>query len=346
MVEADKNVIVLSDDEDEDEDDEADEGRKQFQNVKGRYETVQIDTTTPAVSFKPLALILMTTSYVFPPFSKFQAAAEANATEIMGIPADQVAGRSTAAAKKAAEDAEQDLFERACLEPPVDEGPSDGQRALAATEYKGLKGMEILKINTRLTKQAAGQVMGFRQELSGFRKVQLMHSATLHEILDALANIKRQLATFEHQGILPGELAANPDLNPMLGSRKRAGFLHIPYTFLSFSATHLPFNTQQQVISFLDSWERTVALQKYVTRNTDFSQRGFVLAMIRLICTPEYRRRYSFPVGQLYENLVYIPARFVENGPVSYAFPLSFLLLLLQTQEVHCGDDPDRRRQG
>ncbi len=31
--------------------------------------------------------------------------------------------------------------------------------------------------------------------------------------------------------------------------------------------------------------------------------------MIRSICSPEYRRQYSFPVGQLYDNLTYIPAR-------------------------------------
>ncbi len=84
------------------------------------------------------------------------------------------------------------------------------------------------------------------------------------------------------------------------------------------SASYLPFNTQSEVIKFFESWERTVALQKYVTRNIDFSQRGFVLALIRLCCTPEYRRQYSYPVGQLYENLTYIPARLVANESVSY----------------------------
>ena len=63
------------------------------------------------------------------------------------------------------------------------------------------------------------------------------------------------------------------------------------------------------MLHFFDSFERTVALQKYVIRNNDFSQRGFVLSMIRAICSPEYRRQYSYPVGQLYENLTYIPAR-------------------------------------
>ncbi len=135
----------------------------------------------------------------------------------MAIPAEQVAGRSTAATKKAAADAELNLFERAGLDPPDDdEGPTDGQRALARVTTEGMTGMEILKLNTRYTKQTANQVMGFRKELAGFRTVQQMHSATLHELCDTLAKIRRQLATFEDQGILPGELAANPDLNPLL----------------------------------------------------------------------------------------------------------------------------------
>ena len=69
------------------------------------------------------------------------------------------------------------------------------------------------------------------------------------------------------------------------------------------------FTHQDQVIKFFESWERTVALQKYVVRNNDFTQRGFVLAVIRQICSPDYRRNHSYPVGQLYENLTYIPAR-------------------------------------
>ena len=230
----------------------------------------------------------------------------------MAIPADQVAGKSTAAAKKAAEDAEKDLFERAGLEPPdEDEGPTDGQRALAATHYHQLGGMDLMRLNVKLTKAATNQLMGFRKELAGFRTVQHMHSATMHEILDTLAHVKRQLATFEQHGILPGELAANPDLNPLLGNHVENAPVSNSSITLTFhiSASYLPFTAQAQVLHFFDNWERTVALQKYVTRNCDFSQRGFVLAVIRLICSPEYRRQYSFPVGQMYEDLTYIPAR-------------------------------------
>ncbi len=150
----------------------------------------------------------------------------------MAVPAGQVAGKSTAANKLAAEQAEEELFERAGLERPIDEaGPSDGQKVLAAEQYKHLPDSELLKVNTRYTKQALGQVMGFRRELSGFRTVQQMHSSTLHEICDTLAAINRKLESFEQHGILPGELAANPDLNPMLGTcRKRVGFPLLCFT--------------------------------------------------------------------------------------------------------------------
>ncbi len=135
----------------------------------------------------------------------------------MAIPSGQVAGRSTEANRLAAQAAEEELFERAGLDPPADEGPTDGERALANTEYKSLSGMDLMRLNTRWTKQATGQIMGFRRELSGFRSVQQMHSATLREIMEALADIKRRLSNWEEQGILPGDLTANPDINPLLG---------------------------------------------------------------------------------------------------------------------------------
>ena len=316
-------------------DDEEEEGQQRpFQNVTGDYPRIQVDTTTPEVSRKAVDFLPNNYTHSFSYVCQFQAAAEANAREIMAIPAEQVAGRSTAANRQAADDAEKELFERAGLDPPdEDEGLTDGQRMLAATEYKHLSATDILKLNTKWTKQATGQIMGFRKELSGFRTVQQMHSKTLHDLCDTLAAIKRQLSNFEKHGILPGELAANPDLNPLLckSSRKRVGFrthLLTSYFFHSFSATHLPFNTQEQVLKFFDSWECTVALQKYVTRNQDFEQRGFVLGMIRMLCTPDYRRQYSYPVGQLYENLTYIPARLVENASVSNCFLLLKTLTL------------------
>ena len=150
-------------------------------------------------------------------FFQFQAAAEANAAAIMSIPAEQTAGTSKEANKIAAARAEEDLFERAGLPQPTDPGPSDGQRQVASTEYSHLEPREILKLNTKWTRQNTGQLMGFRREFDGYRTVQQMHSATLHEILDTLADIKRQLKNWEDHGILPGELAANPDLNPLLG---------------------------------------------------------------------------------------------------------------------------------
>ncbi len=135
----------------------------------------------------------------------------------MAIPSGQVAGRSTEANRLAAEAAENELFERAGLDPPADEGPTDGERALASTEYKSMAGMDLLRLNTRWTKQATGQIMGFRRELAGFRTVQQMHSATLREVMEALSDIKRRLSNWEEQGILPGDLTANPDINPLLG---------------------------------------------------------------------------------------------------------------------------------
>ncbi len=155
----------------------------------------------------------------------------------MAIPSGQIAGKSTEANKLAAQAAEDDLFERAGLEPPTDEGPTDGERALANTEYKSLAGMDLMRLNTRWTKQATGQIMGFRRELSGFRTVQQMQSATLREIMETLTDIKRRLSNWEEQGILPGDLTANQDLNPLLGNFKLFQTRRFP-----IHAPHFPFS--------------------------------------------------------------------------------------------------------
>ncbi len=71
----------------------------------------------------------------------------------------------------------------------------------------------------------------------------------------------------------------------------------------------LPFDSQEKVIAFCEEVPRLVALERYVLRNCTFSTSGFVVAMIRLICSNEYRAEYSYPVDQYYEHLVYIPDR-------------------------------------
>ncbi len=182
-----------------------------------------MDTTTAEVSRKPVAFQRLLLTYLLRQL-QFQARAEANAAEIMAIPPDQIAGTSTEANHLAAERAELDLFERAGLDPPEDSGPTDGEKHVMATEYKNLAAVEILKLNTRLTKQGTGQVMGLRRELAGLRTVQQAHSSTLREICDTLANIKRRLTNWEQQGILPSDLSANPDLNPLLGKSQTRRF--------------------------------------------------------------------------------------------------------------------------
>ena len=155
----------------------------------------------------------------------------------MSIPPGQIAGRSTEAHKLAAAQAEKDLFERAGLEQPEeDDAPTDGQRALAAEKFMHLSSAEVLKLNTNWTRQGLTQLMGLRREMSNFRTVQQMQSSTLHELCDTLAKISRQPSHFEQQGILPGELAANPDLNPLLGkSQTRRFSSRIQYALPTFS---------------------------------------------------------------------------------------------------------------
>ena len=62
-------------------------------------------------------------------------------------------------------------------------------------------------------------------------------------------------------------------------------------------------------MEFCESVPRMVALERYVLRNCTFTANGFVLAMIRLICSNDYRAEYAYPVDQYYEHLVYIPDR-------------------------------------
>ncbi len=63
------------------------------------------------------------------------------------------------------------------------------------------------------------------------------------------------------------------------------------------------------MVTFFEDLQRIVALERYVLRNVKFTQKGFVVGMIRLICTNDYRREFAYPVDQYYEHLVYIPER-------------------------------------
>ncbi len=227
------------------------------------------------------------------------------------MPADKPAQKSKAAAEKEARDAEAELLERAGIPQVADDehALTDGERMLAAQEYKGLSERAMLERNTGWTKQAAGSCMVHTRQMNAIRSVQAAHSKILRDVMDTLKAVQRQLKALEKHGGAPGEDSLNPDLNPLLGMPETRRFPLLFLTLFLLAAGYLPFDSQEKVVEFCESVPRMVALERYVLKTCPFTVNGFVLAMIRLICSNDYRIEYAYPVDQYYEQLVYIPDR-------------------------------------
>ncbi len=230
----------------------------------------------------------------------------------MAIPAEKPATKSKEAAEKDAREAERELFERAGYPPLAEDEKelTDGERMVAATEYKHLDTHAMLVKNTGWTKQVTGSSMVHTRQLNAIRSVQAAHSKLLRDVMDGLKTIQRQMDSLERQGFFSAEDSLNPDMNPLLGkSRTRRFPASLLNELLLLTAGEIPFNEQERVVRFFDDVPRIVALERYILRKVEFSSKGFVLAMVRELCTNEYRVEYAYPVDQYYEQLVYIPER-------------------------------------
>ena len=93
-----------------------------------------------------------------------------------------------------------------------------------------------------------------------------------------VALIEKLLQEYSPAGINPAELTANARLNPLLRD-------------------YVPFCNQKQVLDFFQSEDRLFALQSWVNSLLTWGQ-SYVRQMVELVCTPQYRKRYT-ALGQL-----------------------------------------------
>ena len=117
-----------------------------------------------------------------------------------------------------------------------------------------------------------------------------LHSHTLSLILEHLESIRRILTRYDRPELKQGEIMANPNLNPLL-------------------AGYVPFDNQVAVNTFFESEERGVELHRWVLSKMHWDPSSFIPRLCEMVCTREYRIKYSYPGKQLMKNLVYIPER-------------------------------------
>ncbi len=113
----------------------------------------------------------------------------------------------------------------------------------------------------------------------------------VHVITLEILNDLRRVMTKYDRPVHKEELMSNPDLNPYLSG-------------------YVPFNNQTAVKEFVDQPERTYALQRWILGKLSWDVNTFVSRMVDLVCTPEYRIRFSFPGKQTMAHLIYIPEKF------------------------------------
>ncbi len=96
-----------------------------------------------------------------------------------------------------------------------------------------------------------------------------------------VAVIRRVVSASEQHAVTGKEIAHHKSLNPLLAD--------------------VPFDSQEAVDNFFRSYDRIVALQRYVQLNVDWSEANFCRKMVRLLCTLQYRYDYAFPGDKTYK---------------------------------------------
>ena len=117
-----------------------------------------------------------------------------------------------------------------------------------------------------------------------------LQSHTLALALEQLESLRRIVTRYDRPEMRKEQMMANPDLNPYL-------------------AGYVPFDNQVSVDKFFESEERTYELQRWLLSKLTWEPSQFIPRLCDLICTREYRIKYSYPGKQLMHKLLYIPQR-------------------------------------
>ena len=167
------------------------------------------------------------------------------------------------------EEAEHLLYDRAGKEPPQPRPPTDWERAVETARFDNLT-PEALAIKTaRMAQTAASGALQAQRVIKDLKDTMGIHTISLAGMQDSIANLRRALRIHD-QSVKATESAANPQLNPLL-----SGFL--------------PFDAQAVVEEFFELKERTVALQRYISKMVPWNPSTFAHDMVALICTFQYR---------------------------------------------------------
>ncbi len=167
------------------------------------------------------------------------------------------------------EEAQHLLYDRAGQEMPAPSAPSDWERAVDSARFDNLTPEALALKTARMAQAAASGVLQTQRAVKNMQDTIGIHSVSLAGMQDSIANLRRALRIHD-QSVKATESAANPQLNPLL-----SGFL--------------PFDSQPVVEEFFELKERTVALQRYISKMIPWNPSTFAHDMVALICTFQYR---------------------------------------------------------
>ncbi len=230
------------------------------------------------------------------------------AAEIRNIPKGDVGPLPPAITP---DDAEDILYQRAGREKPAPRPQTAAEHAVETATFDNLT-PEALALKTgRMAQAAASGALQAQRVMKDLKDTVGIQSVNLVGIQDSLTNLRRALRIHD-QSVKATESAANPQLNPLLSQ-------------------YLPFDSQAVVEEFFEVDDRTVALQRYISKQLTWDPATFCHDMVALLCTFQYRigklkhaldtaksnylpisriSDYSFPgERQTYSELTYIPAR-------------------------------------
>ncbi len=167
------------------------------------------------------------------------------------------------------DEAEALLYERAGRERPAQRPQTDAERAVETARFDNLTPEALALKTARMAQTAASGALEAQRVIKDMKDSIGIHTVSLAGVQDSIANLRRALRIHD-QSVKATESAANPQLNPLL-----SGFL--------------PFDAQAVVEEFFELKERTVALQRYISKMVPWNPSTFCHDMVALICTFQYR---------------------------------------------------------
>ncbi len=198
--------------------------------------------------------------------------------EILSINEDPQNGPSNRS-KASIKDIEEILYRRARVAPREPIAATETEQAIAQHSFEN-KTQRQVTVSTGIIAKTGSQA-----SLATYRAVKALankldlHSRTLVNMQDDIANIRRVLRRFDTP-LSTQALSTNPALNPALNQ-------------------YVPFDDQVLTKEFFQSPERITALATYVLTNVKWSVAHFINEAINLTCTFNYREKHSFPATGL-----------------------------------------------